>query len=266
MISRRVAPSALRTPISRVRSVTEIIMMATTPTPPTISATLESAIITTKKPAVILLNASRTRSWVTIAKLFASAGLSPRAPRMAAVTWSCASRVVASSVGTTAISIQPRSKSATLVNTVCGIARRGSSASLNSDAASAWRPITWNGSPKILMVLPIGSRPGNSDSASLSLMMATRAAAAYSIGVKFRPARMSPPLTWIQLGLIPAMLTLLRSTPSKLTGPSAYSPTLTSRTLGRCRSISASSAVIQGIRRQGESSSEPSETSSPPLK
>ena len=29
----RVAPSALRTPISRVRSVTEIIMIATTPTP-----------------------------------------------------------------------------------------------------------------------------------------------------------------------------------------------------------------------------------------
>ena len=30
-----VAPSALRTPISRVRSVTLIIMIATTPTPPT---------------------------------------------------------------------------------------------------------------------------------------------------------------------------------------------------------------------------------------
>ena len=37
-ISRRRAPSALRTPISRVRSVTEIIMMAMTPMPPTISA------------------------------------------------------------------------------------------------------------------------------------------------------------------------------------------------------------------------------------
>ena len=107
MISPRVAPSALRTPISRVRSVTEIIMIATTPTPPTMSPTLESAIITTKKPAVILLNASSTRSWVTTAKLFASAGLRPRALRKAAVTSSCASSVVAPSVGTTAISIQP---------------------------------------------------------------------------------------------------------------------------------------------------------------
>jgi len=36
------APSALRTPISRVRSVTEIIMMATTPIPPTIKPTIDS--------------------------------------------------------------------------------------------------------------------------------------------------------------------------------------------------------------------------------
>ena len=50
MISRRVAPSAFRTPISRVRSVTEIIMIATTPTPPTIRPTLDSAIMAMKKP------------------------------------------------------------------------------------------------------------------------------------------------------------------------------------------------------------------------
>ena len=37
-ISRRRAPMALRTPISRVRSVTEMVMIAITPMPPTISA------------------------------------------------------------------------------------------------------------------------------------------------------------------------------------------------------------------------------------
>ena len=37
-ISRWRAPIALRTPISRVRSVTEIVMIAMTPMPPTISA------------------------------------------------------------------------------------------------------------------------------------------------------------------------------------------------------------------------------------
>ena len=62
MISRLVAPSALRTPISRVRSVTEIIMMATTPTPPTMSPTPDSATMTAKKPAVMLLKESRILS------------------------------------------------------------------------------------------------------------------------------------------------------------------------------------------------------------
>ena len=48
-ISRRVAPSALRRPISLVRSVTETIMIAMTPMPPTSSATLDSETIARKK-------------------------------------------------------------------------------------------------------------------------------------------------------------------------------------------------------------------------
>src|SRR6266550_2982351 len=44
-----VAPRAFRTPISRVRSVTLIIMIATTPTPPTSNPTDDSASPTTKK-------------------------------------------------------------------------------------------------------------------------------------------------------------------------------------------------------------------------
>ena len=47
-IVHRVAPSALRTPISRVRSVTEIIMIAITPMPPTSRPTDDSASPTTK--------------------------------------------------------------------------------------------------------------------------------------------------------------------------------------------------------------------------
>ena len=54
-IARRVAPNAFRTPISRVRSVTEIIMIATTPTPPTMSPTADNAIITIKNTPTILL-------------------------------------------------------------------------------------------------------------------------------------------------------------------------------------------------------------------
>ena len=51
MICRRVAPIAFRTPISRVRSVTETNMMLMTPTPPTTRATDEIASITAKMPS-----------------------------------------------------------------------------------------------------------------------------------------------------------------------------------------------------------------------
>src|SRR5687767_22779 len=51
----RVAPSAFRTPISRVRSVTEIIMIAMTPTPPTIRPTADNTTMTRKKAPKILL-------------------------------------------------------------------------------------------------------------------------------------------------------------------------------------------------------------------
>src|SRR5918999_5388708 len=77
---------------------------------------------------------------------------------------------------------------------------------------------------------------------------------------------MSPPFTRFQVGVMPAMATLLSSMPSKLTGPLLYSPMLTLLTVGSERINSASSTVSQGIRRQGDSASEPSDTSSPPEK
>ena len=70
MISPRVAPSALRTPISRVRSVTEIIMIATTPTPPTISADARQRDHHDEEPRRDLVERLEHPSWVTIAKLF----------------------------------------------------------------------------------------------------------------------------------------------------------------------------------------------------
>jgi len=51
--SRRVAPIALRKPISRVRLVTDTIMIAITPIPPTRSAMLESTSITKKHRALL---------------------------------------------------------------------------------------------------------------------------------------------------------------------------------------------------------------------
>jgi len=89
-IARRVAPSALRTPISRVRSVTEIIMMATTPTPPTISPMDESTSIARKNMPVTWFHESSSLSCVTIEKLFSWPGLSPRSERSVATTSSIA--------------------------------------------------------------------------------------------------------------------------------------------------------------------------------
>ncbi len=160
MISPRVAPSALRTPISRVRSVTEIIMIATTPTPPTMSPTLDSVIMAMKKPLVIWLNGVEHPVLGHEGEVVVVARLESTAARRAAVTWSWVCTTVASSVGITAISIQPGSYSATLRKVVCGIASRGSSALQKSDAASACTPITSKGTPKILIFLPMRIEAG----------------------------------------------------------------------------------------------------------
>ena len=106
-IARRVAPSALRTPISRVRSVTEIIMIATTPTPPTIRAIDESTSITRKNIPVTLFQESSSLSCVTMEKLFSWPGLSPRSERSVATTSSIDCCWVYPGAGPTASRIHP---------------------------------------------------------------------------------------------------------------------------------------------------------------
>ncbi len=106
-ISRRVAPSALRTPISRVRSVTEIIMIAITPTPPTINPTADSMNSTYRMIMVMPLSFSRNFSWLTTAKLLSWPGRRWRRSRIASVTSSIASAVVAAGAGPTSRPIQP---------------------------------------------------------------------------------------------------------------------------------------------------------------
>jgi hypothetical protein len=90
-----------------VRSVTEIIMMAITPTPPTRSATDESPIMTMKKTPVILLKVSRICSCLISVKSLGSAGRRPRIERIAAVTWSMASDWVEPFCVTTSTSRKP---------------------------------------------------------------------------------------------------------------------------------------------------------------
>ena len=102
-MSRRVAPSALRKPISRVRLVTDTIMMAMTPMPPTSKATPESTIITRKKTLVMPLKVSRIWSCVTRSKLFVLPGRRPRISRMAITAAPCASATLTPARGLTGI-------------------------------------------------------------------------------------------------------------------------------------------------------------------
>src|SRR5580704_9085883 len=64
----RLAPIALRTPISRVRSVTETSMMFMTPMPPTISAITAIPASMTVSVLSTWLDAARIDCWVAIEK------------------------------------------------------------------------------------------------------------------------------------------------------------------------------------------------------
>src|SRR5438094_456842 len=124
-ISRRVAPSALRTPISRVRSVTEIIMIALTPHPPTSSPTAERASITMRTSSVVLLRLSRNFSWLTTAKLLSWPGRRCRRRRSASVTSSIACAVVAAGAGPTRKSIHPFQYCTYFTSAACGMIASG---------------------------------------------------------------------------------------------------------------------------------------------
>src|SRR3982074_568619 len=67
-MSRLLAPIALLTPISRVRSVTETSMMFITPTPPTIKPTLETANMNIKTAHVTWFHTSERESCVNTAQ------------------------------------------------------------------------------------------------------------------------------------------------------------------------------------------------------
>ncbi len=77
-MSWRTAPSALRRPISRVRSVTETSMMFMTPTPPTSSAIEAISTMVAEMPSVTARRFPISMSGVMMPK---SLGWSKRRPR-----------------------------------------------------------------------------------------------------------------------------------------------------------------------------------------
>src|SRR5438093_10171126 len=108
--SRRVAPMALRSPISRVRLVTDTIMIAITPIPPTRSAMLESTSMTKKNANVRLSKMPRTWSDVSKSKVLGSPTRSPRRRRSCSVAASIARATLTSGRGLTRM-IRPFTRS-----------------------------------------------------------------------------------------------------------------------------------------------------------
>ena len=104
-ISRRRAPSALRTPISRVRSVTLIVMIAITPMPPTIRAIDEMTTSARKMPPLMRSQTWNSAAWVAMSKSLSSSRRRPCRARMISSTSRIATVCVTPSRGITIIAM-----------------------------------------------------------------------------------------------------------------------------------------------------------------
>src|SRR5436190_1949004 len=194
--SRRVAPIALRKPISRVRLVTDTIMIAITPIPPTRSAILDSTSITKKNANVRLSKMPSTWSDVSRSKLLASPTRSPRRRRSCSVAASIARATLTSGRGFTRM-IRPFTRSigkrwwAASNGTIPAIS--GAPGTSKMLVGRCHTPITRNGRPPMRTTSPIGSWAPNSRSTVRCSMTATGAPLRSSAVVKTRPVTSPPP-------------------------------------------------------------------------
>ena len=194
--SRRVAPIALRKPISRVRLVTDTIMIAITPIPPTRSAILDNTSITKKNANVRLSKMPSTWSDVSRSKLLGSPTRRPRERRSCSVAASIARATLTSGRGLTRMispltwSIWNRSRAASNGTIPAISGAPGTSKMLVGRCHS---PITRKGRPPMRTIAPIGSRAPNSRSTVRCSMTATGAPPRSSAVVKTRPVTSPPP-------------------------------------------------------------------------
>ena len=100
-------------------------MIATTPIPPTMRPTIESAHISIRATLVKLLMAWTYTSCVMASKLFFWPGRRPRIVRIAIVTSSIARSVETESCGTTNMDIHPCQYCTSFWNVPCGIMTSG---------------------------------------------------------------------------------------------------------------------------------------------
>src|SRR5215211_4040128 len=213
--SRVRAPTALRSPISRVRSDTLTSMMFITPTPPT----------TSEMPAI----EARTR--VRMPRM------RPTTPRMSCWvrTWySCSgwARVTTSRMIACSSSIWSVLGALTAIPSTrltpnrrwAAVTGTNSSASRATPKAVPTRlitPTTRNRTPPTVTDLPTGSRPGNRLSAGSAPSTATRRRVSTSAAVKKAPRPTVRSNTSGTVSVVPWTLTVARRVPTRATSPEA---------------------------------------------
>ena len=188
MMSRRLAPSDFRIPISRVRSATATSMMFMITSPPTMRPIAGNAV-----PAIVItflslsMNASALAD-VSMKKLSGSLGLSLRRPRITSRTFSIASPMV-SAVGVCTMmpSTSPRGLVKWWSGELYGAIATRSRDNPNTEPCFSSTPITVYGIPLMRSWRPSGSRSGKKYFATSSPMTTTGAPSADSCGVNSRP-------------------------------------------------------------------------------
>ena len=195
-MSRRLAPMAMRMPISRVRSVTVTSMMFMMPMPPTSSEIAPMAPSTSVIAPVICDMVLITEVMSPIVKSSGSPGRIRWRSRIR-LAISKATSLLTAPLATWIIAyeIEPAGSGVPSARrTVCSGTRTRSSWSLPPKALplASSTPITSNGTPFIRITLPIGSSPclPNSCSTTVWPITTTRAAARTSVSLMARPAAM----------------------------------------------------------------------------
>src|SRR6266540_2911233 len=213
--SRVRAPTALRSPISRVRSETLTSMMFITPTPPTSSEIPAIEASTMVRIDSTLPTTPRMSPWVSTWK-----------------SWSGCERVTTSrmircssgmSPGEIALTAMPSTR--LTPNRRCAAVTGMKASWLRSTPRAVptrlSTPTTRKRTPPMVTNLPSGSRPGNSSSAGLAPSTTTRRRTAMSDSLKKVPRSTVRSKTKGMVSLVPFRFTCARRGPTRASSPEA---------------------------------------------
>src|SRR6266545_3160312 len=213
--SRVRAPTALRRPISRVRSDTLTSMMFITPTPPTSSEIPAIEASTRVRMPRMRPTTPRMSSWVRTSYSCSGWALATTSRMMRRSSSICPVLGALTAIPSTRLIPNSRCAAVTGTNT---------SASRLTPKAVPTRvstPTTRKRTPPTVIDLPTGSRPGNRASAGSAPSTATLRRVSTSEAVKNPPRASERSNTSGMVSLVPCTLTLVRRVPTIATSPEA---------------------------------------------